>query len=325
MNSSRRAALGRIAAGVAAAAVMPSALAQGDTIKIMVGFPAGGLPDLIARALSEQLRAAFGVPAIVENRPGANGRLAGQAVKKAAPDGNTLLVAPASNIVFLPHVYSDLGYDPMVDFVPVAQFVENDFAFAVNPKVPVESIAQWADWCRKNRERAAYGSPGKGSAMHFMGHVLSKALDVPMKHVPYRGTTMALNDVTGGHIASMWATTSFLIPHHAGGRVRILATTGEGRSPKLPQVPTFRELGLKGLAIVEGIWLLAPAGTPAPRLDKLSTVATDSVKSKEMQAISTGQDASMAPLGRKELAKVMKQEFEERRLAVASAAFALDR
>lgn len=324
MNRSRRTVLAQIAGTLAASALGSRAWAQGDSIKVILGFPPGGLPDLVARSVAEQLQQVLGVTAVVENNPGANGRRAAQAVRRAAADGRTLLIAPASNIVFLPHVYKDLGYDPLTDFVPVAQFVESDFAFAVNSKLPVESLAQWGAWCRAHPQEAVYGSPGTGSVMHFLGHALSKALNAPMKHIPYKGNSFALNDVGGGHVSSLWATTPFLIPFHQKGQVRVLGTTGPARSAKLPQTPTFRELGFKDLDLVEGIWLLAPAATPAAQLDKLERASLESVKSPAMTNIVTSLDAMMAPLGRAELAKVMKQEYERRKSAVAQSGFSLD-
>jgi len=321
MSTSRREFVSRMAIAMAASAVFPASFAQQrGPIRIFVGFPAGGLPDLVARALAEQFRRSFDVATIVENRPGANGRIAAQAVKNAAADGTAFLIAPASNLSHLPHVYNDLGFDPLVDFVPVAQLVENDFAFAVSSKIPVETLKDFATWCQRNQDRAVYASPGAGSSPHFMGVTIANAIGAKMTHVPYKGNNLALTDLMGGHIASMIATTSFLLAPHRAGTLRILATTAHARTTVLPQVPTFGELGFGHLTLTEGIWLVAPAKTPMATVDRFATSAIESLKAKEMQGVLDGQ-AVAAPLASRELAKLMREEFDRRGVAIRNAGF----
>lgn len=321
MSMNRREFVGRIIVAMAGAAALPAGFAQQrGSLKIYVGFPPGGLPDLVARALAEQFRRSFDVTAIVENRPGANGRIAGQAVKNGAPDGTVFLIAPASGIVHLPHVYNDLGFDPMMDFVPVAQLVENDFAFAVSSKIPVDNLKEFAIWCARNPERAVFASPGLGSSPHFMGVTIAKAIGAKMIHVPYKGNNFALNDLQGGHIASMIASTSFLLQPHKTGFLRILATTANARTTSLPQVPTFGELGYGQLTLTEGIWLMAPAKMPSAMVDRFAASAIESLKSKEMMGVINGQ-AVPAPLVSRELAKVMREEFDKRGAAIREAGF----
>lgn len=284
---------------------------QRGPIRLFVGFPPGGLPDLVARALAEQLRKSFDVPAVVENRAGANGRIAGQAVKAAAADGNTLLVAPASNLVHLAHVYTDLGYDVLTDFAPVAQVVENDFALAISSKIPAKNLQEFAAWCRANPTKATFASPGTGSAPHLMGLQIGRALNIPFSHVPYKGSNFALTDLAGGHIASMVASTSFMLQPLKSGSLRILAVTGNARSTVLPDVPTFKESGLAQLTLTEGTWLLAPAKTPAPVVERLAAAALESLKGKEMAGVLDGVTVA-APLGPRDLARVMREEYDKR-------------
>jgi tripartite-type tricarboxylate transporter receptor subunit TctC len=312
-------------AATAAAASLVSAplrsFAQRNSMRVFVGFPPGGLPDLVARAVAEQFRQTFGGPVVVENRPGANGRLAGQAVKNAAPDGTTYLVAPASNIVHLPHVYNDLGYDPLKDFVPVAQLVENDFSFIVSSKIPVTNLKEFAAWCAKNPDKATFGSPGAGSSPHLMGLMLGRALGVKLLHVPYKGSNLAMADVIGGHLTGMMsASASFVVQQHRSGQARILATSGRSRSSTLPQVPTFQEQGVSELTLTEGTWLLAPAGTPSAIVDKASDAAVLSVQGREMQAVIDGQTIA-SPLGAVVMRRVMQAEYEKRGEQIKSTGF----
>lgn len=303
-----------------AAGCVPALRAQGQVMKIFVGFPAGGLPDMVARALVDPLSKATGWSAVVENRPGANGRLAAQAVKNAPPDGRSLLITPASGMVHLPHVYKDLGYDPFADFVPVAQLVDNDFAFAISPKIPARNLKEFAEWANKNPAQATFGSPGLGSAPHFMGVTLARALQTRLAHVPYRGNNFALTDMSGGHIGSLIASTSFLAQAHKAGSVRILGTTGRARLASLPDVPTFQEQGIGQLTISEGTWLMAHAKTPAALVDKLADGALASLATPEMAPVIQGQ-ASAAPLKGAALAKVMREDYDRRGAAIRAANF----
>lgn len=308
--------LGAAAAGIAA---LP-AWAQRGPIRIFVGFPPGGLPDLVARALAEQFKRSFDLPAVVENRPGANGRIAGQAVKNGAPDGTIFLVAPASGMVHLPHVYNDLGFDPLTDFAPVAQLCENDFALAINAKLPAQNIKEFAQWAQAQPAQASFASPGTGSSPHMMGLQMARALGIKLTHVPYRGSNLGLADVVGGHVAGMVASTSFFMQPVKAGSLRVLATTGRARSSLLPQVPTFQELGMPQLTMVEGTWLLAPAKTPAAVVDKYAAAAIEALKSREMQGFLDGQTLP-APLGPKDLAKLMREEFDRRGASIKAIGF----
>lgn len=314
----------RLLAGLAAAAAalpLRGFAQQRPTVRLMVGFPAGGLPDQVARVLAEHWRVALGATVVVENRVGANGRLAAQAVKNAAPDGNTLWLTPGLGATHLPHVFTDLGYDLFADFAPVSATVESDFAFAVDPNLPATSVKAFADWAAKNPAKAAYGSAGQGSAPHLMGHQLSRALNVPLQHIAYKGANFALTDLMGGHVASMFATTPFLLPQHAGGKLRILAVTGPARSPKLPDVPTFRELGMPELTVVDGNWVFAPARTPPAVVERLAAATAEAVAGKEMQALVASQNVVAAPHGPAALARIVREQFDRQGAAVKAAGF----
>ncbi len=318
-----RAAFGRLAAlsacGLALAPLR--ALADVGQATVYVGFPPGGLPDAVARAVAEQLRHGYASSAVVENRPGADGRLAVQAVKNAAPDGSTLLVAPAAAIVFLPHVYNNLGYDPLVDLVPVAQLVQNDFAIAINPKIPAKTFKEFAAWCKANPDRATVGTSGAGSAPDFMSVLIGRAMNTKFVDVPYRGAAAALTDVIGGQLAAVIATTPALIPQHEAGAVRILATTGPGRALGLAEVPTFRELGFADLTITDAIWVLAPGKTPAAKVAVLSAAVLDTLKLKTMDTLMKTDFLKPAPIAAAELGKVARDEYARWGSAIKAAGY----
>ena len=319
MQTTRRHTLRTLLGAGVTLSTMPG-WAQSSTVKILVGFPPSGLPDQVARAIAEPVAQAMGVPAVVENRPGANGRIAAQAVKNAAADGHTLLLCPASAMVHLPHVYKDLGYDPFTDFVPVAQVVENDFAFAIGPKIPAKDLKEFAAWCREHPQMASFGTPGPGSSPHFMGVTLARALGVDMNHIPYRGNNFAITDMAGGHISSMISSSTFVVAPHKAGQVRVLGITGRQRLPSLPDVPTFAEQGIAQLSISEGTWVMAPARTPAAVVDKLADAVIGSLKTRAMQQVIQGQ-AEAAPLRSAALVQRMRQEFDQRGAGIRATGF----
>jgi len=210
-------------------------------VRILVGFPPGGSVDIVARLLAERLRALLDQNIIVENKPGAAGRVALGDLRRAAPDGNTLVLAPSGALVILPWLYKNIGYDPAKDFSPVARVTTFDFAVTAGPGSPAGNIKAVMDWFKANPAKASYGTSGAGTVPHFAGLLLGQAAGVNMVHVPYKGGAPAAQDLIGGQIPLMVDTASETIEHHRAGRLRILAVTGESRSQALPDVPTLRE------------------------------------------------------------------------------------
>ena len=213
-------------------------------MRIIVGFAAGGSSDIAARMLADKLKDSLGVPFIVENRVGAGGRIAAEALKNAAPDGTTFLLTPVVVPVLAPLVYKQLSYDPAKDFAPVAQVATYQFALAVGPDHPARSVPEFVAWLKANPTQANFGSPAPGSLPHFFGLMIGKATGVEMVHIAYKGGAPLATDLMGGQIPAGVDALSDMIELHRGGKVRIIATSGAQRSPLLPTVATAVTTGM---------------------------------------------------------------------------------
>ena len=286
------------------------AFAQPDVVRIMVGFPAGGVIDVIARELGEALKPFLnGRNVIVENRPGAGGRIATAAVMAAAPDGNTLLFTPASIMTLYPHVYRKLPYDTVQDFAPVSTVCLSNNALVVGNHVPVKTVSEFIAWCKANPKDATYASPGAGSGPHFLGAQFAQAAGVEMLHVPYKGAPDILNDLYGGRIASFVTALTNAVQPHKDGKMRILVTTAEKRSAQLPDVPTVREAGFPQLTMTEWFGLLAPAGTPGDRVVMLHASVQKALMTEAIQKSFANRVVEPLALAPNELAARIKSDI----------------
>lgn len=275
-------ALPRALLAVLGLAIAVSASAQDGPVRILVGFPPGGTSDVIARLIVDRLKTSLGTPVIVENRPGLNGILAAEALKNAAPDGRTLMISPIVVTVFAPLTNTRLRYDPIKDFAPVSLAATFPFALAVGPGSPAKTLHEYIAWVRANPAKATYGTPTAGSPPHFFGVMLARATGVDLVFVPYKGGAPLVTDLVGGQVPAGITVLSEMIRQHQSGKVRILASSGSQRSPAAPDVPTFKELGF---AAIEGIgWQAfhAPARTPRPIVDRLSTAIASAIKAPEV-------------------------------------------
>lgn len=252
--------------------------------RILVGFPPGGAVDAVARLLADALRVSLGTNVIVENRPGAAGRLALGELRRSRPDGLTLAIAPGGALTILPWLYPNtLGYNPVKDFTPVSRLTTLDFALTVGPAAPAGDVNALFAWMKANPERATYATSGAGSVPHFAGLLIGQAIGVPLIHVPYRGGAPAVQDLTGGQVPLMIDSPSETMEMHRTGKLRILAVTGAQRSPALPEVPTLRQAGVD--VVVDNFFgLYAPAALPpalAQRIDRASADALATPKARE--------------------------------------------
>jgi len=267
------------------AAFAPALRAQGfEQVKIINGFPAGGTADATSRRVAEKLggTAYTKNPAVVENKPGAGGRIACDTVKAAPPDGSTLLLTPYSCMSIYPHIYSKLSYDPFKDFVTVSMAAVMTHALTVGPLVPasVRNLRDFLAWAKANPDKASYGSPAAGSTPHFLAALLGMSNNVELKHVPYRGSAPAVADLIGGTLASTSTPTGDALANHRGGKVRILATSGARRTPFTPDVPTYAEQGFPELTTEEWFGFYAPARTPANVVANANAAINQALKEK---------------------------------------------
>src|SRR4051812_29866486 len=222
-------------------ACLPAAAQQ--PMRIISGFPPGGAVDALARIFAERFGEVLGRTVVVETRAGASGQIAAQAVRSAAADGNTLLVAPDSFAVLYPHTVSKPAYDPLADFVPVAHLGGYPLAFAVGAAVPAKDVKEYIAWAKSNPRNGSFGTPGAGSNAHFLGVLIGQTLQIPMVHIAYKGVGPAVNDAVGGQVPAIIMPLGTLLPQAAAGKLRILAHSGSKRSEEAPSFPTFKELG----------------------------------------------------------------------------------
>jgi len=273
---------------------LPSARAQGDSLRIIVGFPPGGGADYVARLLAEQLKDQFGAPVIVDNRPGAGGVVAASVFMQSNPDGRTLILASDHMLSVVPMTIAKPGYDPARDFLAVGTVALGETAFAVHPHKGVKTLEDYAAWLRAHPNDDVAGIPAPGSAPEFIVALLSKLLGNSLRPVPYRGGMPLIQDLIAGQIPAGLATAGELFAHHQAGRVRMLGVTGARRMPLLPEVPTFGELGLAGLEHSTYLALFTRSGTPAPTVAKLNQALRATLDNPKMREGLT--KLSMTPL-----------------------------
>ncbi len=274
--------LPRLLCAVACLGFVASANAQNGPVRILVGFSPGGESDIVARLLVDRMRNSLGVPVVVENKPGANGMLAAEALKNAAPDGRTMMIAPIAVTVFAPLTHSKLRYDPAKDFAPVSLAANFQMALAVGPGSPAKTLHEYIAWVRANPAQATYGVPLAGGPTHFFGVMLARATGADLTVVPYKGSAPFINDLLGGQVPAGITVLSQLLKHHEAGKLRVLATSGRQRSPMAPDVPTFKELGFAALEGTGWQAFYTKAGTPQLIVDRLSRAIVSAIKSPEI-------------------------------------------
>ena len=301
----RRTVLAGTAAFATAAPV--ASRADGPPLRIVLGFPAGASSDTVTRLIAEKMRVSLNRPVVVENKPGAAGIIANLAVKSAAPDGNTLLMTPLAAMVAFPHSYAKLDYDPFKDYVPVAHVAAFQIAFGVGADVPARTLAEYVALAKKGGRYANFASAAVGSLPHFFGLMFAKTAGLELTHVPYKGTANVLQALISGEIPAAVLPIADLGTLAQSGKGRILATAGAQRSPRYPDVPTFKESGYD----IEGsAWyaLFAPAGTPTEIVDKLAAAAVDAAHQPDLKARIDPIGLEATGYGPAELARIMKDD-----------------
>ena len=284
MTLSRRTLL-QSAAATTLVGAGPLAFAQTsfETVRIITGFPPGGTSDTICRRVAAKMAPGYGRSVVVENRTGAGGQIAIQGVRTMAPDGTTILQTPMSMLGIYPHIYRRLPYDPVADLTPVTLGCTFDFGFAVGPAVPesVRNIADFLAWCKANPAQANFGSPAAGSVPHFIGALLGRSAGVDLKHVPYRGTQPAIQEMIGGQIQAVSGPIGEFTQHVAAGKCRLLAATGASRSRFAPNTPTMVEQGLRDMAFSEWFGFYLPGKAPADVVQRANAALRAALADKE--------------------------------------------
>jgi tripartite-type tricarboxylate transporter receptor subunit TctC len=295
------------------AAIFPAAIrtAAAETAsRMLVGFGAGGVIDVIARMLVDGMKD-YAPSFIVDNRPGAGGRLALGAVKGGPADGSVMILVPASNLTVFPHVYKKLGYDAFKDFAPVTTVCCFPFLITVGPMVPadVRTLDNFVKWCAANPKQATYGTAAAGSMLHFTGVTLAKAGRFEFVHLPYGGPG-GIQDLIGGRIAATIYPIGTALPHVQSGAIRALATTGAQRSLLLADVPTVREAGYPALEANEWFGVFVPANTPAETVSRLNGAIRAVVNTGAFKNALT--KLAVDPVGEtpKEFAQLVKSDFD---------------
>ena len=311
MPLQRRTLLQRLLAGTAAVATPAFAQQAANTLRIVVGYPAGATSDALTRIVGEQMARTLGQPVIVENKAGAGGRIGNETVKAAPPDGSTLLMTPVATMSIFPHSYAgQLRYDPFKDFAPVAHLSNFQLGLAVNAQVPAKTLAEYVAFVKADpTKNGFYASAAAGSLPHFFGVMFGRSAGITLTHVPYKGTAPAMQALASGEVVALSTVVADIKSVMDAGKARLLAVAGEKRAPTLPDVPTFRELGYD---LVAQPWyaLFAPAGTPPAVIERLSKAAIAAVQDPATHKRLVEMNLEPTGLGAQRLGQIMKDDYE---------------
>ena len=270
------------------------ALAQTRPTRIIVPFPPGGFVDILARPLAAKLQTLFNAPFIVENRGGAGGNIGAEAVARAEPDGHTLMLSPIGPLSLNMWLFPSLSYDPRTAFAPISLVVRSPKVFCVPPGRPWRSLGELIEAARAAPGQLSAGSAGNGSSLHIALELFNRAAGVQITHVPYRGAAPAITDLVAGRLDLIIDNVPNILGQLRAGAVRPLATATSERMPQLPEVPTTAEAGLPGFLFGTWFGLVAPAGTPAPLVQRISAAVDDALRDPEVGGRFTEQGAVLA-------------------------------
>ncbi len=269
-------------AALSLAVLTPGLQAQDKPpLKILVGFPPGGSADVLARMVADALRDDFGT-IVVDNKPGAGGRIALNMTKAAKPDGQTVIILPSGPMVLFPHVYKKLDYDAVKDFTPISQIARFQFGVVSGPASNVKNVAEMVAKAKTDPASASYGTPGAGTLPHFMGVLMEQSAGVSLNHTPFQGGAPANNALLGGHIGYKFDVVSETAELHRSGKVRIIAVTGAQRDAQVPEVPTLKESGVN-MEATAWFAMYGPAGLPAETLSRLENAMMKMARNPAMK------------------------------------------
>ena len=280
------------------------------TVSIIVPFSAGGSTDAQARLIAKGLSERLGKPVVVENRPGAGGRIAASLAARAAPDGHTLFFGTLSNLVIEPVLRTNVGYDPQRDFAPITLIAEAPLVLVVSSSLPVSSLADLLAYARKPSVNLTYATPGPGTVAHLLSEMFKASAHIQAIHVPYKGAAPAFTDLLGGHVSMMFTTVQSAGSQIRSEKVRALGVTGSERVAALPHVPTFSEAGLRRVDLQTWYAVVAPAKTPAEIIARLHKEIIAVAKSPEFIRSATTEGAVVIASSQQGLAKRIQSDSE---------------
>ncbi len=313
-------------AGLPAGITLPlHALAQDKPpLRLLVGFPPGASSDTLARTLGERIGPELKQTVLVDNKPGAAGRIAAELLKNAAPEGNTIMLCPIVVTVLAPLVFSKLPYNPNLDFAPIAQLATIDFGLAVNANHPAKNVNELIAWMRANPQGGNFGTPGAGSLPHFFGVMLAKAAGVDLVHVPYQGGAQSMTALLGSQVTCVFDTLTDLVEQHKAGKARILATASTKRSAIVPEVPTFVEQGLRDVQGSSWFGLYTHAKAPEASIRAVNAAVNKALQMPDVRErlAKIGLDATGG--SPEDLATSMKRDTERWGPVVKASGFKAD-
>ena len=303
----RRSVIRWMAAGAAALGV-PRAMAQDDksTVTVLVG--AASTMDATARMTADFLREALGRPVIAVSKLGAGGRLALGELRRAAPDGRTLMVSTSSPFTIYPNIYTKLEYDPVADFTPIAGMCWFDVALAAAPNAGLNDVKSVVAWAKAKGPQALYGAaPGNGSASHFAGIGLALAGGLSLTAVPYKDSAIGITDLVAGRLPLLITGTGALTEMHKAGRLKLIATTGTSRTPLVNDVPTFKEAGLD-VVVVNNVGLFGPRNMPAELVIRLNTAMQQMLSRQDLRARLLSMGMTPSPMAPEQLSGALSDD-----------------
>jgi tripartite-type tricarboxylate transporter receptor subunit TctC len=298
-------------AAAAIALSMTSALAQNypsKPIHLVVPFAPGGFTDVVARILGQRLSVSMGQQFVIENRSGAGSTIGTDFVAKAPPDGYTLVMISTTHVIS-PWIYKKLPYDPIKSFTVVGKLADSAYVLLVNPKVPAHNVKEFIALAKAAPDTIHFASSGNGSSQHLMGGLFVSLTGAPLKHVPYRGSSGAAQDLVAGVVESSFAGVPNALAQVPSGRLRALAVTTAKRVPQLPDVPTMQEAGVPGYAASVWLALLAPAGTPPEIVNKLNSEIAKVMKDPELRKLFDSAGVEPDPSTPQAMSDYMAQEM----------------
>jgi tripartite-type tricarboxylate transporter receptor subunit TctC len=312
----------------AAAAILASATAGAQEfpakpIRMISPFPAGNVNEIVVRSVGDRFKETTGQPFVYEYKPGGAGVIAAQTLMAAPPDGYTVLLSTSGMTSINPHAFAKLPYDPAKDFTPITAAIRTQLVFAAHTATPGNTLAEFIAYAKANKGKTNFASFTAGNPSHFAGVILNQLAGIDMLHVAYKGTPPVVQDLLGGQVMSAFVPIISAKPHVEAGKMKAYALTG-ARSPLLPNVPTFKELGYPQMEIYAWTGFLAPAGTPPAIVQRLNREFTAALRLPDAQAKLRAIDLEPIPNSPEEFAAMMKADTERWRDVVKSSGFKSD-